>query len=71
MQRGHDAGWVSFGQNISVRLYFAPNVVGARKPKMWIFYMINPLLYETPAHVLIIEAKRHLLLKGQGQGMGL
>jgi len=36
-------GSVSFGQNI---LYFAPNVVGARKLKAFIFDAINPLLYE-------------------------
>ena len=29
-----------------VRQYSASNLVGARKPKALIFYMINPLLYE-------------------------
>ena len=46
LQRDRAAGWVTFGQNISGRLYFAPNAVGARKLKTLIFYTINPLLYE-------------------------
>ena len=29
-----------------VRQYSAPNVVGARKLKAFIFYTINPLLYD-------------------------
>ena len=29
-----------------VRRYSAPNAVGAKKLKAFIFYMINPLLYE-------------------------
>ena len=28
-----------------VRQYSAPNIVGARKLKAFIFYMVNPLLY--------------------------
>jgi len=32
-----------------VRQYYAPNVVGARKPKALIFYTINPLLYKKTA----------------------
>jgi len=47
-QRDRAAGWVSFGQNISGRLYFAANVVGDRKLKTLIFYTINLLLYEKP-----------------------
>jgi len=45
-QTDRAAGWVSFGQNISGRLYFAPNAVGAREVKILIFSTTNPLLYK-------------------------
>ena len=48
-QRNRAAGWVTFGRVVVlawVRQYSESNVVGARKLKALIFYMINLLLYE-------------------------
>ena len=47
-QRNHTAGWVSFGWMVgdSVGQTILCTTVGARKLKAFIFYTINPLLYE-------------------------